>query len=87
MVDDDAAVKLGPVSASVEPLPTKSSRRTRLDEPQDVVVVNLPLNGFAYSDPSFIKGVVGDLLLSTDRIRFVDIGMVRTAEWGLAHVY
>ena len=87
MIDDHAATKLGVASASAEPSPAMSSRRTRSDEPQDVVAVNLPFDGSAYSDPSFIKGVADDLLLLADCKRFADIGPVQTAKWGLAHAY
>ena len=85
MIDDRAVAKLGATSASAEPLPTKFSRKTRPDESQDVVFVNHPLDGSTYSDPSFIKGVADDLLLPADRK--TDIGLVQTAEWGLAHAY
>lgn len=78
MIDDHAAVKLGVVSTFVKSLPAKSSRKTRLDEPQYVVAMNLPLDGSTYSNPSFIKGVVDDLLLPADRKRFVDIRPAQT---------
>ena len=49
--------------------------------------VHLPLDGYAYLDPSFVYGVFDDLLLPADQRRFSDIGPMQTTEWGLAHAY
>ena len=87
IVDDHVAAMLVIVLRSAKPLPAKSSRKTKPDESQNVVFVHLPLDGSAYSDSLFIKGVADDLFLLVDHRRFTDIGPVQTAEWGLAHAY
>ena len=60
IIDDRVAAKSIVVPMLAKPSPTKSSRKTRADEPQDVVFVHLPLDGSTYSNPSFIKGVADD---------------------------
>ena len=86
IVDDRATIKSVIAPGSVEPSHAKSSNKTKPNEPQDVVSVYLPLDGSKYSDTSFIKGVADDLLLPTDRRKFIDICPVQTVEWGLVHV-
>ena len=73
IINDCVTAKSIVTPRSAEPSLDKSSRKTKLDEPQDFVYVHLPLDGSAYSDPSFIKGVADNLLLPSDRKRFIKI--------------
>ena len=50
-------------------------------------VVALPVDGSAYSDPSFVKDVTKGLLLPANRKRLNEIGLVKSAEWSMAHAY
>ena len=77
------------MSTSVEPSPTKSTKKvkSRSSEDEGNVVVTLPTKGSAYSDPSFVKDVTEGLLLLADRKRLNEIGFVKTAEWSLTHAY
>ena len=77
------------MSISIEPSPTKSAKKgkTRSSEDEGKIVVTLPAEGFAYSDPSFVKEVTEGLLLLADRRRLNEIGPVKTAEWSMAHAY
>ena len=61
--------------------------KSRLSEVKGKVMVTLPAEGSAYSDPSFVKEVTEGLLLPADRRRLNEIGPVKTAEWSLAHAY
>ena len=61
---------------SVEPSPAKSSRKTQLSEAEGFVTMNLPLDKYAYSDPSFIKGVAETFLLAADCKRFANISSI-----------
>ena len=51
------------------------------------MVMPMPSDGSAYTDPSFVKDVTKALLLPTDHKRLVEIGLVQSAEWSLAHAY
>ena len=86
-IDNCVAVKLVVAPGSVEPSPARSSKKTKPDEPPDIMSVHLPLDEYVCSDPSFIKVVADDLLLPADYRRFTDISLVQTIEWGLAHLY
>ena len=46
----------------------------------DFVVVPMPSDGSAYSDPSFVKDATEALLLPADWKRLVEIGPVQSAE-------
>ena len=84
-----AQMGMPPVSVLVEPSPVKSAKKAKSQSSEDKgkVVVTLPTEGFAYSDPSFVKEVTEGLLLPTDRRRLNEIGHVKTVEWSLAHAY
>ena len=77
------------MSTSVEPSPAKSAKKakSRSSEDEGKVVVTLPTEGSAYSDPSFVKEVTEGILLPADRKRLNEIGPVKIAEWSLAHAY
>ena len=72
------------VSTSVEPSlvkpPKKAKSRPSVDERK--IVVTLPAEGSAYSDPSFVNEVT-----PADRMRLNEIGPVKNAEWSLGHTY
>ena len=51
------------------------------------MVVPMPSDGSAYSDPSFVKEVTKELLLPADRKRLSEIGPMELAEWSYAHAY
>ena len=80
IIDDRLTAKLSAAMGSSKPFPTKSSRNTKPDEFENVIIVSLPLDGSSYSDPLFIKGIADDLLLPADSIRFADLGPVQTTE-------
>ena len=78
-----------PASGSVEPTPTKPAKKakTKSSEAEGKVLVALPAEGSAYSDPSFVNEVTEGMLLPADRKRLTEIGPVKTTEWSLAHAY
>ena len=78
-----------PVSTLVEPSLVKSAKKakSRSSENEGKIVVTLPAEGSAYSNPSFVNEVMEGLLLPADRRRLNEIGPVKTAEWTLAHAY
>ena len=84
-----AQIVTPPVSTSVEPSPVKSAKKakSRSSEDEGKIMVTLPAEGSAYSDPSFVKEVTEGLLLSADQKRLNEIGSVKTAKWSLAHAY
>ena len=47
----------------------------------------LPIDGSAYSDPSFVKELTEGLLLLADRKRLNEIRPVKSVEWSMAHAY
>ena len=73
----------------LEPSQVKAAKRVRSKSSEDEgkVVVTLPAEGSAYSDPSFVNEVTKGLLLPADRRRLSEIGPVKAAEWSLAHAY
>ena len=77
------------VSTSVEPSLAKSSKKVKSQsfEDEGKVMVTLPTEESAYSDPSFVKEVTEGLLLPTDQKRLNEIGPMKTVEWSLAHAY
>ena len=77
------------MSISVEPSLVKSAKKAKSwsFEDEGKVMVTLPAEGSAYSDPSFVKEVTEGLLLPADQMRLNEIGPVKTAEWSLAHAY
>ena len=74
---------------SAKPSPMKSAKKAKgkSSEGGDSVVVPMPFDGFAYSDPSFVKEATEALLLPADRKRLTEIGPVQSAEWSCAHTY
>ena len=76
-------------AASAEPSPVKSAKKAKGKsfEGEDSVVVPMPSDGSAYSDPSFVKEATKALLLPVDRKRLAEIGPVQSAEWSCAHAY
>lgn len=74
---------------SAEPFPVKFAKQAKgkSTEGEDIVVVSMPSDGSAYSDPSFVKVVTKALLLLADQKRLDEIGPVQSAEWSLAHAY
>ena len=101
VVDDPKAYKLSKIeaaskevgksqaTASAEPSPVKSVKKAKGKslEGGDIVVVHMPSDRSAYSDPSFVKDATEVLLLPVDRKRHAEIGLVQSAEWSLAHAY
>ena len=101
VVDDPEAYKMSKADAkstqagksqattSAELSPVKSAKKAKgkLLEGGDTVVVPMPSDGCAYSDPSFVKYVTEVLLLPADRKRLAEIGPIQSAEWSLAHTY
>ena len=77
------------MSGSVGPSPAKSAKKakTKSFEEEGKVLVGFPIEGSAYSDPSFVNEVTEGMLLPTDRKRLTEIGPVKTTEWSLAHAY
>ena len=75
--------------AFVEPSPVKSGKKAKgkSSEGRDSVVVPMPSDGSAYSDPSFVKEATEALLLPADWKRLTEIGPVQLAEWSCAHAY
>ena len=61
--------------------------KSKSSEDEGKVVVTLPAEGSAYSDPTFVNEVTEGLLLPTDQRRLSEIGPVKTVEWSLAHAY
>ena len=78
-----------PFATPANPSLAKSSRKTRLKstESEGMLTVSLPVDGSAYSDPSFFKEVTEVLLLLADRKRLTDIGPIQSVEWSLAYIY
>ena len=74
---------------SAEPSPVRSAKKAKgkSSEARDSVVVPMPFDGSAYSDPSFLKDATEALLLPADRKRLTEIGPVQSAEWSCAHAY
>ena len=70
------------ISASVDSSRAKPSRkiRSKLTESEGMLVVSLPDDGFAYSDPSFMKEVSTTLLLPANHKRLTDIRPIQSAE-------
>ena len=77
------------VSTSVEPSLVKSAKKAKSQSTKDEgkVVVTLPAEGSAYSDPLFVKEVIEGLLLPADWTRLNEIGPMKTVEQSLAHTY
>ena len=65
------------VSASVEPSSLKSAKKSKSQSSKDEgkVVVTIPVEGSAYSDPSFVKEVTEGLLLLADREGSMKLGL------------
>ena len=78
-----------PASASVEPSPAKATKKERSNSSESArtLTITLHADGFTYSNPSFVKDMSELLLLSADRKRLNDIGLVQSPEWSLAHAY
>ena len=76
-------------AASAEPSPVKPAKKAKgkSSEGGDSVVVLMPSDGSAYSDPSFVKEATEALLLSVDRKRLAKIGSVQSVELSCAHAY
>ena len=70
-----------PASASVELSLAKSTKRARSksSKSEGTLIVTLPVDGSAYSDPSFMKDVIESLLLPADRKRLNDFGPMQSA--------
>ena len=64
--------------ASIKPSSAKFAKkvRSKSSEGKGVLTMTLPAEGFAYSDPSFVKEVIEALLLPADRKRLNEIGPV-----------
>ena len=77
------------MSISVESSPAKSAKKvkSRSFEDEGNILVTLPTEGSAYSDPSFVKEVTVGLLLPADWKRLNEIRPVKNVEWNLAHAY
>ena len=75
-MDDYPTVGSSASMGSTEPSLAKSSKKTRSSKAEGFMNVCLPSDGSAYSDTSFIKGIVESLLLPADRKRFANIGPV-----------
>ena len=83
-----APAKVGtPSSISTEPFPSRSAKKNKSFESERALTVTLPAEGFAYSDPSFVKDLSEALLLSADCKRLADIGPVQSVELSMAHIY
>ena len=69
-------------AVSTEPSPVKSSKKAKgkSSEGGDSVVMPMPSDGSAYSDPSFVKDAIEALLLLVDQKRLTEIGPVQSAE-------
>ena len=67
----------------------KSAKKVKgkSSEGGDSVVVPMPSDGSAYSNPSFVKEAIEALLLLADQKRLAKIGPVQSAEWSCAHAY
>ena len=67
----------------------KSAKKAKgkSSEGGDSVVVPMPSDGFAYSDPSFVKDTTEALLLPADRKRLTEIGPVQSTKWSCAYAY
>ena len=67
----------------------KSAKKAKgkSSEGGDSLVVPMPSDGSAYSDPSFVKEVTEALLLPVDQKRLAEIGPMQSAEWSCAHSY
>ena len=55
VVDDYPTAWLSAHEGSAEPSPAKSSRKAKSSEAEGFVTVNLPSDGFMYSDPSLSR--------------------------------
>ena len=76
-------------ATSAEPSLVKSAKKAKgkSSEGGDSVVVPMPADGSANSDPSFIKEATEALLLPAYWKRLANIGPVQSAEWSFAHAY
>ena len=76
-------------SVSLDQSPAKFTKRanSKSSELEWTLTISLLADGFAYSDPSFVKELSETLLLPTDRKRLADIGPVQSVEWSMAHIY
>ena len=65
-------------SLSPDPSLARSAKKakSKSSEGEGTLIVSLPVDGSAYSDPSFVKELSETLLLPADRKRLVDIGLV-----------
>ncbi|KAL5580801.1 hypothetical protein UlMin_013243 [Ulmus minor] len=74
---------------SPDPSPARSAKKTKSksSEGEGTLIVSLPTDGSAYSDPSFVKELSETFLLPADHKRLVDIGPVQSIEWSMAHIY
>ena len=70
----------GIVSAESSPVKSAKKAKGKSSEGRDSVVVPMPSNGFAYSDPSFVKDATKAPLLSADQKRLPEIGPIQSAE-------
>ena len=63
---------------SAEPSPVKYANMAKGKslEGGDTVVVPMPSEGSAYSDPSFVKDAIEALLLPANRKRLAEIGLM-----------
>ena len=69
-------------TASAEPSPVKSMKKAKGKslEDGDTVIVPMPSDGSAYSDPSFVKDATEALLFPVDRKRLAEIGPMQSTE-------
>ena len=76
-------------SGSIVPSLATSAKKakTKSSEAEGKVLVAFPVEGSAYSDPSFVNEVTEGMLLPADKRRLTEIGSVKTTEWSLAHAY